>query len=332
MRTILVTGGCGFIGSNFILSQFRKHKDVRIINIDKLTYAGVVDNLRGLEDHPNYNFVKGDICDKNLLVDVFDEGVDVVVNFAAESHVDRSIQDSTPFILTNVLGTQCLLDCCRQSNLLVFVQVSTDEVYGSLGDSGEFTETSPISPNSPYAASKASADMLVMSYVKTYGIPAIITRCSNNYGPRQYPEKLIPLMITKALNNQKLPVYGSGENVRDWIHVDDHCEGIDAVINHGKIGEVYNFGGSCEIKNIDLVKQLLKVLNKPETLIEFVEDRLGHDYRYAVCADKSKNEFGWKPIINFEEGLDSTVEWYKRRVKTAEEESVVGDWESEGGQ
>jgi len=315
MKTILVTGGCGFIGSNFILNQFKKYGEIRIINIDKLTYAGVEDNLQELNNRSlsrfiDYKFIKGDICDQELLAKTFTEKIDVVVNFAAESHVDRSIADPTPFITTNIIGTQRLLDSCKNANVPLYIQISTDEVYGSLGAEGEFTETSQISPNSPYSASKAAADMLVMSYFKTYGFPAIITRCSNNYGPRQYPEKLIPLMISKAINDQKLPVYGNGENVRDWIHVDDHCAGIDAVINNGKVGEVYNFGGKHEIQNIQLVKKLLEILGKPESLIEYVEDRLGHDHRYAVAIDKSVAQLNWGPEVKFEDGINETVEWY----------------------
>jgi dTDP-glucose 4,6-dehydratase len=323
MKTILVTGGCGFIGSNFILNQFRKYAEIRIINIDKLTYAGVEDNLQELNDWQgnkslsrfiDYKFIKGDICDQELLGEIFTEKIDVVINFAAESHVDRSIADPTPFITTNIIGTQRLLDSCKKAAIPLYIQISTDEVYGSLGDEGEFTETSLISPNSPYSASKAAADMLVMSYFKTYGFPAIVTRCSNNYGPRQYPEKLIPLMISKAINDQKLPVYGNGENVRDWIHVDDHCAGIDAVINNGKAGEVYNFGGEYEIKNIDLVKKLLEILNKPESLIEYVEDRLGHDHRYAVSIEKSVTQLDWEPEVKFEDGINKTIKWYIKTV------------------
>ena len=320
MKTILVTGGCGFIGSNFILNQFQKYGEIRIINIDKLTYAGVENNLQELNNKKlsrfiDYKFIKGDICDQELLSRIFNEKIDVVVNFAAESHVDRSITDPTPFMTTNVIGTQRLLDSCKNANVPLYIQISTDEVYGSLGAEGEFTETSQISPNSPYSASKAAADMLVMSYFKTYGFPAIITRCSNNYGPRQYPEKLIPLMISKAINDQKLPVYGNGENVRDWIHVNDHCAGIDAVINNGKIGEVYNFGGKHEIQNIQLVKKLLEILDKPESLIEYVEDRLGHDHRYAVSIDKSVEQLNWVPEVNFEDGISETVKWYVENDK-----------------
>jgi dTDP-glucose 4,6-dehydratase len=300
--TLLVTGGCGFIGSNFVQYMLEKHTGENIVNLDKLTYAGNLENLRQLEGHPRYHFIKGDICDRS--------SVESIINFAAESHVDRSIVGPAIFIETNVAGTNVLLDVARECGLKRFVQISTDEVYGSLGPDGKFTETSPIHPNSPYAASKASADLLVLAYHHTFGLPVVVTRCSNNYGPFQFPEKLIPLMIARAFDDKPVPVYGDGLNVRDWLHVDDHCSAIDLVLRKGVAGEVYNVGGSNEWKNIDVVRLVLKTLGKPESLISFVKDRLGHDRRYAIDASRIARDLGWRPKISFEQGLGQTVEWY----------------------
>ncbi len=312
MKRILVTGGCGFIGSNYIRMKLADDDGTSIVNIDKLTYAGNPENLADLENHAGYAFRRGDIADRAFVDSVFDEfDIDAVVNFAAESHVDRSILDSTPFVRTNVLGTQVLLDASRQAGVEKFVQVSTDEVYGSLGSDGFFTEQTPLAPNSPYAASKAAADLLVRSYVKTFGFPAVITRCSNNYGPYQFPEKLLPLFISNALADEPLPVYGTGENVRDWIHVLDHCRGIDAALLRGRPGECYNFGARNELRNIDLTYRLLDLLGKPRTLIRFVEDRPGHDHRYAIDPSKAESELGWRAEIDFDAGLEQTVAWYR---------------------
>lgn len=310
MQTLLVTGGCGFIGSNFIHYLLEKDPEVRVLNFDCLTYAGNLDNLSAVARHPRYRFVKGDITDEKAVRAVVGEGVHSILNFAAESHVDRSILDSGPFVRTNVLGTQVLLDAARTSGVSKYIQVSTDEVYGSLGETGSFTEQTPLAPNSPYAASKAAADMLVRSYVHTFGLPALITRCSNNYGPYQFPEKLIPLFIANLLRNEQVPVYGDGLNVRDWIHVRDHCAGIYRVWQAGRVGEVYNLGGRCEKTNLELTHTLLRLLDKPTTLIRYVKDRPGHDRRYAIDCAKAERELGWKPVIPFEEGLKQTVEWY----------------------
>jgi dTDP-glucose 4,6-dehydratase len=311
MTRILVTGGCGFIGSNFVRFQLSTCPDVEVWNLDLLTYAGNPENLADLATNPRYRFIRGDITDRALVEQTVREGVDAIVNFAAESHVDRSIQDSGPFIRTNVVGTQVLLDVAKAVGVARFVQVSTDEVYGSLGPSGAFSETTPLAPNSPYSASKAAADMLVRAYVHTFGLPALITRCSNNYGPYQFPEKLLPLFITNAMNDQPLPVYGDGQQVRDWIHVLDHCRGIDAVLRRGRIGEVYNIGGHCERANLDLTRTLLRLLGKPETLIRYVADRPGHDRRYAIDCSKIADELGWQPCIAFEQGLRETIDWYR---------------------
>lgn len=311
MKFILVTGGAGFIGSNFIHHILEKHPDYKIVNLDNLTYAGNLENLQSVESNPNYHFVKGDICDKKTVTNVIEKyQIDTVVNFAAESHVDRSILGAAIFVQTNVLGTQVLLDAAKEKGIKIFLQVSTDEVYGSLGETGKFTETNPLHPNSPYAASKTGADLLALAYQHTFGLPVVITRCSNNYGPYQFPEKLIPLMIANALNDKPLPVYGQGTNVRDWLHVRDHCEAIDVVLHKGKIGEVYNIGGNNEWKNIDIVKLLLAKLKKPESLITYVKDRPGHDLRYAIDATKIKNELFWQPRYTFEEGITETIEWY----------------------
>ncbi len=311
MNTLCVTGGCGFIGSNFIRLMLAEHPDLRILNIDKLTYAGNPENLADIAGAPRYTFARGDIADRQFLEQVFQQSpVDAVVNFAAESHVDRSILDSGPFVQTNVVGTQVLLDVCRQRKIGRYVQVSTDEVYGSLGAEGAFTEETPLAPNSPYSASKAAGDLLVRAYHHTFGFPAMITRCSNNYGPYQFPEKIIPLFIANAQAGQSLPVYGQGLNVRDWIHVEDHCRGVAAVLRSGRPGEVYNFGGRCELTNIDLTRTLLRLLDKPETLIRYVADRPGHDLRYAIDCTKAERELGWTPRIPFDAGLRATIDWY----------------------
>ncbi|MFF2480872.1 dTDP-glucose 4,6-dehydratase [Paenibacillus sp. NPDC058071] len=306
---IIITGGAGFIGSNFVLYMVNKYPDYQIINIDSLTYAGNLENLRSVEEHPNYQFVKADITDKVALEPLF-EGVDAVLNFAAESHVDRSILHPEIFVQTNVLGTQTLLDLARKHNVSKFVQVSTDEVYGTLGDTGLFTEETPLAPNSPYSASKAAADLLVRAYHETFGLAVNITRCSNNYGPYQFPEKLIPLMIQNALQDKPLPVYGDGLNVRDWLYVEDHCSAIDLVLHKGKNGEVYNVGGNNERNNLHVVKTILQELGKPESLISYVKDRPGHDRRYAIDADKIRNELGWSPRFPYETGIKETIQWY----------------------
>lgn len=307
---VLITGGAGFIGSNFVRFMLKEHKDYKIINLDKLTYAGNLENLRDIEDNPNYTFIKGDITDESLVDEIFSMGLDYVANFAAESHVDRSIEDPQIFLKTNVLGTGVLLRAAKKHGVRKFLQVSTDEVYGSLGSTGYFTEESPLQPNSPYSASKASADLLVRAYYKTFQLPVNITRCSNNYGAYQFPEKLIPLMIINALHDRELPVYGDGLNVRDWLYVEDHCRALDMVLHKGKVGEVYNIGGSNERTNLEIVKLILKELGKPESLITFVKDRPGHDRRYAIDASKIKRELGWEPQVNFEEGMKKTIEWY----------------------
>ena len=307
---ILVTGGAGFIGSNFILYMARKYPDYQIINVDALTYAGNLENLRSVENHPNYRFVKADIADRAAMELLFRDGLDAVLNFAAESHVDRSIMQPDLFVRTNVLGTQTLLDLAKQYNVGKFVQISTDEVYGTLGDTGMFTEETPLAPNSPYSASKAGADLLVRAYHETFGLNVNITRCSNNYGPYQFPEKLIPLMIRNALEDKPLPVYGDGLNVRDWLYVEDHCSAVDLVLHKGVSGEVYNVGGNNERTNIAVVKTILAELGKPESLIRFVKDRPGHDRRYAIDATKIRRELGWQPKYNYESGIRETIRWY----------------------
>jgi len=325
---ILVTGGCGFIGSNFILKQITE-TDNRILNIDKLTYAGNPDNLVSISDNPNYEFVKGDICDVKLVYSLFkDYKPNAIVHFAAESHVDRSIDTPMDFINTNIVGTSVLLsvarDYCSNSNSDInnnfrFLHVSTDEVFGSLGEEGFFIETTPYDPSSPYSASKASSDHLVRAWNCTYGLPSIITNCSNNYGPYQFPEKLIPLMIANCLDEKLLPVYGKGLNVRDWLYVDDHCDAVYTVLQHGKIGETYNIGGNNEIPNIEIVKTICTILDEyrplvndksHNDLISYVEDRPGHDFRYAIDASKIKTELGWSPKETFESGIRKTIEWY----------------------
>jgi dTDP-glucose 4,6-dehydratase len=311
MLHLLVTGGCGFIGSNFIRYELETDPEVSIVNLDQLTYAGNLANLADFAGHPRYRFVRGDISDGEAVRRVVGNRVDVLINFAAESHVDRSIQDSGPFVRTNVVGTQVLLDAAREAGVSRYLQVSTDEVYGSLGATGLFTEETPLAPNSPYAASKAAADLLVRSYVHTFGLPAVITRCSNNYGPYQFPEKLIPLFITNLLRDEPVPVYGDGLNVRDWIHVRDHCAAIDRVWRDGRVGEVYNAGGHNERTNLDLTYALLEAVGKPRSLIRYVKDRPGHDRRYAIDSRKIERELGWKPRVPFEEGLRETVQWYQ---------------------
>ncbi|ANE47057.1 spore coat protein [Paenibacillus swuensis] len=307
---ILVTGGAGFIGSNFVIYMLNKYENYNIINLDALTYAGNLENLQSVANHPNYTFVKGDIADKELVERIFAKGVDYVVHFAAESHVDRSIEGPEVFVMTNVMGTQVLLDAAKKHNVKKFVHVSTDEVYGTLGETGLFTEETPLAPNSPYSASKAGSDLLVRAYHETFGLPVNITRCSNNYGPYQFPEKLIPLMIANALADKSLPVYGDGMNVRDWLFVEDHCSAIDLVLHQGKNGEVYNVGGNNERPNIDIVKTILQQLGKPDSLIQYVQDRLGHDRRYGIDATKITNELGWKPKHNFDTGIEYTIQWY----------------------
>ncbi|MNW48840.1 dTDP-glucose 4,6-dehydratase 2 [compost metagenome] len=307
---LLVTGGAGFIGSNFVLYMLQQHPDYQIINVDALTYAGNLENLKSIEGNPNHTFVKADITDVQKMNELIAQNVDVVVNFAAESHVDRSILEPDVFVKTNVLGTQVLLDAARKHNISKFVQVSTDEVYGSLGETGLFTEETPLQPNSPYSASKAGGDLLVRAYHETFGLPVNITRCSNNYGPYQFPEKLIPLMISKALADEQLPIYGDGLNIRDWLYVEDHCSAIDLVIHKGSNGEVYNIGGNNERTNVHIVKTILEQLGKPESLITYVKDRPGHDRRYGIDPTKTMTELGWKPKHSFETGIKETIAWY----------------------
>ncbi len=308
--TILVTGGAGFIGANFVRMLLNRNSD-RIVNLDSLTYAGNLENLSGYEGHDRYRFVRGDIRDRELLDRLLkEESIDAVVNFAAESHVDRSIDGPRIFLDTNIMGTQNLLEAARQAGVERFLQVSTDEVYGSLGAEGLFTEDSPIQPNSPYAASKAAADLICRAYYHTYGFPVLITRCSNNYGPYQFPEKLIPLMIANALEDRPLPVYGDGRNVRDWLYVEDHCRALDLVLRKGVPGEVYNIGGHNEMENITIIRLLLDLVGKDESLITYVEDRPGHDRRYAIDATRIERDLGWTPTLQFESGIRETVTWY----------------------
>ncbi len=327
MKNILVTGGAGFIGSNFINYVLGEHKDYRIINLDKLTYAGNLENLVQCEDNPDFNFVKGDICNSELVGYLFEKfDIRYVINFAAESHVDRSILGSEIFYRTNVMGTNVLLEISRRYGVEKFLQVSTDEVYGSLGKEGLFTENTPLSPNSPYSSSKAAADMMALAFYHTYGMPVVVTRCSNNYGPYQFPEKLIPLMILNSLGGRKLPVYGDGMNVRDWIFVDDHNRAIDMVFDKGRPGEIYNIGASNELPNIEIVKLILNYLNKPETLIEYVKDRPGHDRRYAIDSAKIRNELGWEPLFTFEDAIGKTIDWYLRN-ETWWQRILSGDYQ-----
>jgi dTDP-glucose 4,6-dehydratase len=319
MKRVLVTGGCGFIGANFVRWELETYPTLEITNLDALTYAGNPDNLRDLEGHPRYRFVRGDIADRDLVTRLLAEGFDAVVNFAAESHVDRSIEDAAPFLRTNVLGTQCLLDAARAAGTPRFVQVSTDEVYGTLGpDDPPFTETTPLAPNSPYAASKAGADLLVRAAHHTHGMNTVITRCSNNYGPYQFPEKLIPLFITNALADIPVPVYGDGCQVRDWIFVTDHCRGVDAALRRGRPGAIYNFGGRSERYNIDVTRAILKLTGKPASLIRHVTDRPGHDRRYAIEPALAEAELGWRPTVDFESGLAQTVAWYREHTEWVE--------------
>ena len=314
MTQILITGGAGFIGSNFIRYMIEKYPNYKFINLDALTYCGNLGNLEGIEKNPNYNFVKGNITDKKLIDNLVSK-VDYIVNFAAESHVDRSIKDPEIFIKSNILGTQNLLNAAKKHNIKKFLQVSTDEVYGSLGKTGYFTEETPLQPNSPYSATKASADLMVRAYHNTFDLPVNITRCSNNYGPYQFPEKLIPLMISNALEDEPLPIYGDGKNIRDWLHVYDHCTAIDLVLHEGKLGEIYNIGGHNEKQNIEIVKLILSALNKDYSLIKFVNDRLGHDKRYAIDSNKIRTELGWKPKYTFETGIVETINWYLENQK-----------------
>lgn len=324
MKNILVTGGAGFIGSNFVKYMLETY-EYNIINIDSLTYAGSLENLKEVENNPHYTFVKGDIRDREILDAIFKEhNIDTVVNFAAESHVDRSIEDPELFLSTNILGTQALLDTAKKywkvnpedkhcrlfKEGVKYLQVSTDEVYGTLGKEGMFTETTPLAPNSPYSASKTGADLIVRAYHETFGMPINITRCSNNYGPYQFPEKLIPLMINNCLKNRELPVYGDGMQIRDWLHVKDHCTGISTVLHKGKVGEVYNIGGNNEKANIEIVKLIIANLGKSEELIKYVQDRPGHDRRYAIDNTKITTELGWSPSYTFEQGIKETIEWY----------------------
>lgn len=309
MTTILITGGAGFIGSCFVRHMLKKHPDYKIINIDALTYCGNIKNLKDVENNPNYKFVHGNICDRDLVRNLIAES-DCVVNFAAESHVDNSIKHPEIFVETNVHGTLNLLQASKELGIERYLQVSTDEVYGTLGKTGYFYETTPLAPNSPYSASKASADLLVRAYHETYGLPTLNTRCSNNYGPYQYPEKLIPFFISKLLNGEKVPVYGDGLNVRDWLYVYDHCEAIDVVLHKGKIGEIYNIGGHNEKTNIEITHLILSAMGKDETSIEYVQDRLGHDRRYAISNDKITSELGWSPSVTFEQGIKMTIDWY----------------------
>ena len=324
---ILVTGGCGFIGSNFIRYLLKTYPEDGVVNVDKLTYAGNPVSLSDVSESLRYRFVREDIADAPRMEALIGEGVDAVVNFAAESHVDRSIQDPSAFIRTNIFGTFALLEACRKAlpnRRIRFLQISTDEVYGSLGEVGAFTEETPLAPNSPYSASKTAADVMVRAYHQTYGLPALITRCSNNYGPYQFPEKLIPLMISNALEGKELPIYGDGLNIRDWIYVEDHCRALDLVLRRGKEGEVYNVGGESEKTNLSVAQTILDRLGKPSSLIRFVTDRPGHDRRYAIDFSKIEKELGWKPSVSFEEGIRRTIQWYEthrewwQKIKTGE--------------
>lgn len=336
---ILVTGGAGFIGANFV-KYMLSHHDYKIVNLDALTYAGNMGNLKDIEEHERYHFIKGDICDRDLVDNIFkDHNIDTVINFAAESHVDRSIENPGIFLQTNVIGTQVLLDMAVKHWKLnaddkysrefkegvKYIQVSTDEVYGDLGKTGLFTESTSLAPNSPYSSSKASADLIVRAYHETYGLPVNTTRCSNNYGPYQFPEKLIPLMINNALKDKSLPIYGDGKQVRDWLHVDDHCEAIATVLHKGEIGEVYNIGGNNEKENINIVKLILEKLGKSEALISYVTDRLGHDRRYAIDNTKITTELGWSPKYTFEDGIKMTIDWYLENSEWMED-IIAGDY------
>ncbi|NLP15379.1 MAG: dTDP-glucose 4,6-dehydratase [Clostridium sp.] len=340
MKKILVTGGAGFIGSNFVKYMLKKHPDYKIINVDALTYAGNLENLKDISDNKNYTFIKADIRDRKKMDEIFSTyEIDTVVNFAAESHVDRSIEEPEVFLTTNVIGTQVLLDtakkhwkinpddkyCRKYKEGVKFLQISTDEVYGELGKTGLFVETMPLLPNSPYSASKASADLIVRAYNETYGLPMNITRCSNNYGPYQFPEKLIPLMINNCLKDRDLPVYGDGMQIRDWLHVYDHCQAVDVVLHKGADGEVYNIGGNNEKTNLEIVKLIINTLGKSESLIKFVKDRPGHDRRYAIDNSKITTQLGWAPEYTFEEGIKETIQWYLDNTEWIEN-VVSGDY------
>ena len=329
--TIIVTGGAGFIGSNFIFYQLASHPEDRVVCLDKLTYAGNLSTLASVMDKPNFRFVRADICDREAVDRLFaEEKPDVVVNFAAESHVDRSIEDPGVFLRTNVLGTQVLMDACRKHGIGRYHQVSTDEVYGDLPlDRPDlfFTEETPLHASSPYSASKAGADLLALAYHRTFGLPVTISRCSNNYGPYHFPEKLIPLMIANCLNDRPLPVYGKGENVRDWLYVEDHCKAIDLIVRRGRAGEVYNVGGHNEMRNIDIVKLICRELGKPESLITYVADRKGHDMRYAIDPTKIHNELGWLPETKFADGIQKTIRWYLDH-RSWWEEIISGEYQN----
>lgn len=336
MKSVLVTGGMGFIGSNFVLHLLEKHPRCRIFNLDLLTYAGDRDNLPGVGAASNHHFIRGDIGDRDLLERVMQEGIEAVVHFAAESHVDRSIQDPQPFVQTNVQGTQILLEAARRHGVKKFVHISTDEVYGSLGNIGRFTENSPLYANSPYAASKAAADLFVRAYIRTFDLPAVITRCSNNFGPRQHQEKFIPMVITRALRDMEIPLYGDGMNVRDWLFVADHCAAVDLVLQNGQPGEIYNIGGNREMTNLAVALKILAELGKPETLIRFVSDRPGHDRRYAIDAAKISRELGWTPSRDFDRAIRETIQWYadhcewwKKRLQIADTVRKKGDADNE---
>jgi dTDP-glucose 4,6-dehydratase len=340
MKTILVTGGAGFIGSNFVKVMLEKYSEYKIINIDALTYAGNLENLKDIDDNPNYEFMKVDIRDREKIEKIFKNNyITSVVNFAAESHVDRSIEEPEVFLTTNIIGTQVLLDtakkywianpndkyCKEYKQGVKFLQVSTDEVYGALSETGMFVETMPLMPNSPYSASKASADMIVRAYNETFGMPVNITRCSNNYGPYQFPEKLIPLMINNCLKEKDLPVYGDGMQVRDWLHVSDHCSAIDTVLHKGRDGEIYNIGGNNEKANISIVKLIIRTLGKSENLIKYVKDRPGHDRRYSIDNTKITTELGWEPAYTFEQGMKETIQWYLENTEWIEN-IISGDY------
>ncbi len=311
MKTCLITGGAGFIGSNFVHYMLDKHPDYVLINYDKLTYAGNVDNIKDIGKNPQHLFIRGDICDKKLLSKTVEKReVDMIVHFAAESHVDNSIKEPGQFVITNVLGTQALLDVAKEFDLR-FHHISTDEVFGSLGKTGKFNEETRYDPRSPYSASKAASDHLVRAYHETYKLRATISNCTNNYGPYQHPEKVIPLFITNLIQGKKVPLYGKGENIRDWLHVNDHCMAVDMILHNGKIGETYCVGGDCELTNLELTKKILNAFGKGDDFIDYVADRLGHDLRYAIDFSKIKNDLGWKPEYSFEKGLKETIEWYK---------------------
>jgi len=327
MRRILVTGGAGFIGSNFVRMVLSEHTDTLVVNLDKLTYAGNLENLAGFENHPNHKFIKGDICDGALVEKIMDEyKIEAIINFAAESHVDRSITAPKIFIETNVKGTLVLLEAAREKKIKRFIQISTDEVYGQLGVEGKFAEQTPYHPNSPYSASKAAADHLVRAFGHTWGLAYNITNCSNNYGPYQFPEKMIPLMINNALNDKELPVYGDGLHVRDWLYVYDHCRAVWKVLTEAPAGETYNIGGDSEKTNLEVVRKILDYLGKPKSLIKHVTDRPGHDRRYAIDASKIMQSIGWKPSVTFEEGLKKTIDWYLNNRKWLDR-VVCGDYQ-----